>query len=336
MIITRTPFRVPFGGGGTDLPGFYKKHGGFIFSATIDKYMYITVNHRVLDKLILIKYFNSETVNSLDEVKHDRAREALRFMGIKDGIEVTSIADIAAGTGMGSSLAYLVGLLKALHVLKRQEINMRQLAEEASHIEMEVLKSPAGLQDQYLAAFGGFVEMDIATDGKVTISRPKISQDTVEELEYKVSFYYTNKFHDSHAILSEQNKLAVTESQVERAMLNIKEIGKQIKTDMEKGDLANFGKLLHQHWEEKKKISTKMSDNELDAIYELALKNGAEGGKIMGSGGGGLFMFFSPQNSDKRKLKAAMEAKGLKQMNYNFDFEGAKVLLNIFQRSNDL
>ena len=336
MIITRTPFRVPFGGGGTDLPGFYKKHGGFIFSATIDKYMYIAVNHRIMDRLIMIKYFNAETAMTLNEIKHDRAREALRHMGIENCIEITSTADLASGTGMGSSLSYLVGLLKGLHALKREEINMQELAEEATHIEMDILKSPAGLQDQYLAAFGGFVEMDISKDGKVTVKRPKISQDTVEELEYKVNFYFTNKFHDSHNMLSEQHNKIVTEAGAERAMLNIKEIGMQIKTEVEKGDLANFGKLLHQHWEEKKKISNKMSDTELDEIYELALKNGAAGGKIMGSGGGGLFMFFAPDAAAKKKLKTAMVGRGLKEMNYNFDFEGAKILLNIFQRSNDL
>lgn len=331
MIITRTPFRVPLGGGGTDLPGFYKKHGGFILSATINKYMYISVNRPPLDKLIRVKYFHSETVNRLDELKHERAREALRFMGFGQGIEITSVADIPASTGMGSSLSYLVGLLKALHTLKHDEVGIKQLAEEASHIEMEILKSPAGKQDQYLAAFGGFVQLDIDKDGTVKVSRPKISQDTVEELEYKTSFFFTNQLHDSNEILKEQHEKIISDKTVEQAMLNIKEIGKEIKNNMEKGELSNFGKLLHSHWEEKKKISSKMSDSGLDAIYNLALQNGAEGGKIMGSGGGGLFMFFSNHNDDRKKLKAAMSARGLTEMKYRFDFEGSKVLLNLYQ-----
>lgn len=332
MIITRTPFRVPFGGGGTDLPGFYKKHGGFIFSATIDKYMYIAINRPVMDNLIKVKYFHSESVNSLDELKHDRAREALRFMGITKNIELTSIADLPSGIGLGSSLSYLVGLLKALHAINRKEVNMQELAEEASHIEMEILKSPAGKQDQYLAAFGGFVEMNIGTDGAVTVKRPKISQDTIDELEQKVSFYFTNKFHDSHDILTHQHQRMINEKQAEQAMLNIKDIGMQIKTEMEKGDLSNFGKLLHKHWLEKKKISEKMSDSEIDAMYDLAVQNGAEGGKIMGSGGGGLFMFFTPNVESKKRLKAAMEDREFREMKYRFDFEGSKVLLNLYQQ----
>ncbi|HYV33773.1 MAG TPA: galactokinase [Candidatus Limnocylindria bacterium] len=335
MIITRTPFRVPFGGGGTDLPGFYKKHGGFIFSATIDKYMYISLNRLVLDKLVKIRYSKSETVASVREIQHDLAREALTFMGIENSIEITSFADIPSGTGMGSSLCYLVGLLKALHTLNRKEVDMQQLAEEASHIEMEILKSPIGKQDQYMAAFGGFLEMHIDKDGKVEVKRPKISQDTIDELEYKVSLYFTNKFHDSNDILKHQQEQIASDKEVEKAMLNIKDIGIQIKSEMEKGNLANFGKLLDQHWQEKKKISHKMSDNELNGLYSLAMANGAEGGKIMGSGGGGLFMFFTPNNDGKKKLKATLEAKGLKEMKYNFDFEGAKVLLNVFQRNNE-
>lgn len=314
------------------MPGFYKKHGGFIFSATIDKYMYIALNRPPLDKLIRVKYFHSETVKNLDELKHERAREALRFMGIDNSIEVSSIADIPASTGMGSSLAYIVGLLKALHALNRNEVSMKQLAEEATKIEMEILKSPAGMQDQYLAAFGGFVELHIGKDGKVEVKRPKISQDIVEELEYKTSFFFTHKFHDSNDILTEQNKNVISEHSVEKAMLNIKEIGLQIKSEMEAGNLNNFGRLLDEHWREKKKISTKMSDPDLDSTYDLAMANGAEGGKIMGSGGGGLFMFFTPESGGRKKLKAVLENKGLKEMPYRFDFEGSKVLLNLYQQ----
>jgi D-glycero-alpha-D-manno-heptose-7-phosphate kinase len=332
MIITRTPFRVPIGGGGTDLPSFYKKHGGFIFGATINKYMYIILNRPPLDSLIRVKYFDSETVKELNELKHSRAREALRLMKVYNNIEVTSVADLSAGTGMGSSLSYLVGLLKALHTLNRKEINMQELAEEASYIEMEILKSSSGKQDQYLASFGGFVEMNIDTNGKVQVLKPKIEQDTIEELEYKISFYFTNKHHDSESILSDQHIKIINEQSVERAMLKIKEIGKEIKNEMEKGNLQNFGKLLHEHWQEKKSISSKMSDSELDSIYELAIKNGALGGKIMGSGGGGLFMFFSSGTEEKKQLKSVMLEKGLKEMNFKFDFEGSKVLMNLYQQ----
>lgn len=333
MIITRTPFRIPLGGGGTDLPSFYKKHGGFIFGATIDKYIYLILNRPPLDNKIRVKYFNSETVDNINELKHERAREALRFMKVEDSIEITSIADLSAGTGMGSSLSYLVGLLKALHVLKREEINMKELAEEATHIEMEILKSASGKQDQYLAAIGGFVEMHIDTNGKVEVKKPNISLDVIKELEYNTSFYFTNKFHDSEDILKDQQQRVVSENSVERSMLKIMEIGKQIKSEMEQGSLKNFGHLLHEHWQEKKKISSKMSDSELDALYELAIRNGADGGKIMGSGGGGLFMFYTPNTEAKRKLNAVLTEKGLVELPYKFDFEGSKVLMNLYQQS---
>ncbi len=331
MIITRTPFRVPLGGGGTDLPGFYKKHGGFIFSATIDKYMYLTLNRPVLDSLIRIKYSDSETVASVNEIKHELAREALRITGVLDSVEVTSFADLPSGTGMGSSSSYLIGLLKALHVMQRTEMSAEALAEEACHIEMEILKSPVGKQDQYLAAFGGFVEMHIGKDGKVEVKRPKISLDTTEELRFKVGIFFTNKFHKTSEILSGQNReAAVAESQVEKALLRIKEIGLQIKSEMEKGDLSNFGKLLDEHWKVKKTMSNKISDPELDKIYELAKQHGAEGGKIMGSGGGGLFFFFCPEG--KKKIKNVLEQQGLREMPYDFESEGSKVLLNIYQQ----
>ncbi|PJE60041.1 MAG: galactokinase [Candidatus Portnoybacteria bacterium CG10_big_fil_rev_8_21_14_0_10_44_7] len=333
MIITRTPFRMPVGGGGTDLPSFYKKHGGFIFSASINKYMYVAVNRPFVDKLIRVKYSDSETVKELSELKHELAREALRLKGVMDQIEISSFADIPAGTGMGSSSSYLIGLLKALQELRREAVSMQDLAEEACNIELDILKKPIGKQDQYLAAFGGFCVLEIGKDGKVEVRQARISADLIEELEYKCVLFYTHKQHDTNDILKDQSaQAAVSKSKVEKALLEIKDIGREILNDFEKGETTNYGKLMHRHWQVKKTMSNKISDSFLDEIYDLALKNGAEGGKIMGSGGGGLFLFFAPHGH--KELKKAMKNKGLTQLPFNFDFEGSKVLINLFQHVN--
>ncbi len=329
MIITQTPFRIPLGGGGTDLPGFYQKHGGYLLSATINKYMYITLNRPVLDRLIRLKYSESETVESPGALTHELAREALRFCGITDQIEITSFADIGEGTGMGSSGSYIVGLLKALHALKREAVGLQDLAEEACHIEIDILQKPVGKQDQYLAAFGGFVEMDIAPNGSVRVATIPISQDALEELHYKTVLFYTHQKHTTVDILQSQNQqAAVPESQVEKSLLRIKEIGRELAGEFKRGQVAHFGKFMDEHWQVKKQMSHKISDPRLDGLYELAKANGAEGGKIMGSGGGGLFMFFVPR--ERNKLKKALAEEGLTEMPYNFSSGGSKVLLDLY------
>jgi D-glycero-alpha-D-manno-heptose-7-phosphate kinase len=333
MIITRTPFRMPLGGGGTDLPSFYKKHSGFIFSASINKYMYVAINRPLIDKLIRVKYSQSETVVNPKDLKHELVREALRHCGIKEQIEISSFADLPAGTGMGSSSSYLVGLLKALYELNRDAISRKDLAELACHIELDILKKPIGKQDQYLVALGGFAVLDIAKDGAVTARQAQLSPDLIEELEFKCVLFYTHKQHDTIDILKGQSEqAAVSESQVEKALLQIKDIGKQILSEFEKGESKNFGKLMHNHWQVKKTMSNKISDPWLDEVYDLALKAGAEGGKIMGSGGGGLFLFFTPNS--RKELRSTMQAQGLTELPFNFDFEGSKTLLNFYQHSN--
>ncbi len=333
MIITRTPFRMPLGGGGTDLPNFYKKHGGFIFSASINKYIYVALNKPLVDKLIRVKYSTSETVVKLEELKHELAREALRHAGINDQIEISSFADLPAGTGMGSSSAYLIGLLKALYELNRDVISREELADLACKIELETLKKPIGKQDQYLASLGGFTVLNIDRDGVVKSRQANISSDLIEELEYKCVLFYTHKQHDTTDILKEQSENAsISESQVEKALLEIKNIGVQILSEFENGDCSNFGKLMHKHWQAKKTMSAKISDPWMDEVYDLAMQNGAEGGKIMGSGGGGLFLFFVPNN--RKEFRRVLSEKGLTELPFNYDFEGSKVLLNLYQHTN--
>ena len=328
MIITRTPFRVPLGGGGTDLPSYYSKYGGFIFSAAIDKYMFISINQPVVDDLIRIKYSKSETVASVDEVQHEIVREALRYLGLKKAIEVVSMADVPAGTGLGSSGAYTVGLLNGLHTLKRDSLTLQDLAEEACRIEIDILKKPIGKHDQYLAAFGGLTCLEIEKDGKVSVCSGNISHNTMDELEKNILLFFTGISRDANDILSSQSKATENEdNQVVDTLHRIKEIGYQIKEALEDGNLAKFGYLLDKHWKTKKNLSGKVSDSRTDKLYEKAKENGAIGGKIMGAGGGGFFMFYCEEH--RNRLRKAMTEEGLREMRFRFDFEGSKVLVNL-------
>jgi D-glycero-alpha-D-manno-heptose-7-phosphate kinase len=328
MILTRTPFRIPLGGGGTDLPAFYKKHGGFLFSAAIDKFMYVGLNRSSVEDVIRITHSDAEIANSLEEIKHELAREALKYFHVPvKGLEVVSFADLPPGSGMGSSGSYIVGLLKALHQLQNKNISPQALAEMAFHIEINILNKPVGKQDQYLAAFGGFVEMYIDLSGKVEVKKPDFTQDLIDELKTKAILFYTHKKHDTVDILKDQSEqAAIPESQTEKAMLRIKEIGLELKSEMEKASLKNFGKLMNEHWQVKKNISGKMSDSRLDAMYDLAMQNGAEGGKIMGSGGGGLFFFFVPNKQGE--FRKTLSEAGLTELKYDFEMQGASVIYN--------
>ena len=333
MIITRTPFRIPLGGGGTDLPSYYSKYGGFIFSAAIDKYMFISINQPIVDDLIRIKYSKSETVSSVGEVQHEIVREALRYLGFQNGIEVTSMADVPAGTGLGSSGAYTIGLLNGLHTLKRDSLPLQELAEEACRIEIDILKKPIGKHDQYIAAFGGLTCLEIRNDGSVKVCNGQISQSIIEELEKNILLFFTGISRDANEILSYQSKTAGYEdSRVADTLHRIKEIGYQIKEALKQGNLAKFGYLLDKHWQTKKNLSGKVSDAQIDRLYEKAKENGALGGKIMGAGGGGFFMFYCEEH--RNRLRRAMAEEGLREMRYRFDFEGSKVLINFFNPRN--
>jgi len=327
MIITRTPFRITLGGGGTDLPSYYSKYGGFIFAAGINKYMYINLN-RPFDELIRVKYSKSETVKNRNEVKHDIAREAMKMLDIERAIEIVSIADLPAGTGLGSSSCYAVGILNALHTFKRKYISLYDLAEEACKLEIDILKAPVGKQDQYMAAFGGLTILNIGKDGKVKVREAQIINSTIEDLNRNLLMFYTNISRSAHKILSEQCKGAREEKKnVVENMHYIKEIGYKILEAVENNNLTDVGLLFDKHWQYKKKISSKMSNPRFDEIYEIAKKNGALGGKICGAGGGGFFVFYVENNHGKFIKK--MQELNLQPMKYRFDFEGTKVLVNL-------
>lgn len=328
MIITRTPFRFTLGGGGTDLPSYYSNYGGLVFSAAIDKYMFISVNRPIVDDLVRVKYSRSECVESVRELQHELAKATLDFTGIENGIEILSMADIPAGTGLGSSSCYVVGLLHALHCLKREIPSQPQLAETACYLEMEVLKKPVGKQDQYVAALGGLPILEIEKSGKVNVKRAHVPYDIMDELNRNTLVFYTGMTRSADDILKHQDSSVKKEDKIVTDSLHrIKEIGYETIEAIESGNLDRFGLLMDEHWENKKKLSAKIADQRIHKIYDLAKANGALGGKITGAGGGGFFVFYT--NNRHQQLRRAMHQEGLRELRYRFDTEGSKVLVNL-------
>lgn len=327
MIITRTPFRVTLGGGGTDLPSYYKKYGGFIFSFSLTKYMYINTKLDFADDLIRVKYSKSETVLDINDLKHEIARECLRKHNIYKAIEITSMADIPAGSGLGSSSSYTVGLLNALHTIKRDYISLKVLAEEACEIEMNILKKPIGKQDQYLAAFGGFTVLEIAPDGEVSVKRANVKSSTIDDLKRNLLMFYTGKKRENKEILESQSKSTIKgEKKVMESLHYIKESGYKILEIIETGNVTELGIMFDKHWRYKKQMAKGISNKHFDNIYNEAKINGAIGGKITGAGGGGFFTFYCEENQNK--LRSKMKEFNLKELKYDFDYEGTKVLAN--------
>jgi D-glycero-alpha-D-manno-heptose-7-phosphate kinase len=328
MILARAPFRISLGGGGTDLPSYYAKYGGFVLSAAIDKYLYIYVNRPAADDYIRIKYSKYEQVMSPDEVQHDLVRPVLQALKLDNSLEIVSMADVPAGTGLGSSGTYLVALLTALFELKRERVPTQAKAELACHIEMDLAGHPVGKHDHYLAAFGGITCLDISTDGHVRVSPLDVSITTSEAFRNNVLLFYTGVTRSSGELLADQKVATLRgDAEVVDSLHRTKELGLQIKETLEAGDLERFGQLLSEHWENKKRRSAKISDANIDRWYKVARKNGAIGGKIMGAGGGGFFMFYCPSGC-KAQLRQALSAEGVREMPYAFDFDGAKVMVN--------
>ncbi len=335
MIVTRTPFRVTLGGGGTDLPSFYREHGGFILAVAIDKYMYLNVNTPILDDLIRVRYSRAEMVRSVKDVEHTLARAALEHFGIENGIEIVSIADIPAGTGVGSSSCFLVGLMNALYTLTQRPVNPQQLAEEACRIELDLLKKPIGKQDQYMAAYGGLTMLDIAKDGKVKVQYLSLPIDVVEELEGNLMLFYTGEVRDATAILAQQdNATRKKDAAVVDSLTEIKDIGLDIAAAIMAGNLRRFGELMHEHWQLKKRLSKEITNPMIDAWYELARRNGAIGGKISGAGGGGFLMLYCEEG--KPQVREALRQAGLRELNFRFEFQGSKVVFDIVTRDGRL
>ena len=328
MILSRAPVRITLGGGGTDLKSYYSKYGGFVITAAVDRYCSILASKRFYDS-IRLSYSQMEIRDNVDQIEHRIFREALKFTGIEKGVELHSVSDVPANSGLGSSSSFTVALLNALHAYKREFITQKQLAEEACYIEIDVLREPIGKQDQYIAAFGDITCLTFEKNGETIVEPLRISDEALDQLESNLVFFFTGKERSSSEILSEQDeKSKVDDPKVTQNLHQIKEIGLQTRKHLERGDVNALGELFHAHWEIKKKRSQKMSDPFIDECYEVARKNGAIGGKIIGAGGGGFFMFYC-NNSDKPKLSHAMKEIGLKPVRFHFDFEGAKILVNM-------
>lgn len=324
MIVVKAPLRLPLGGGGTDLPFYSNLYGGSLVSVALNKYNYIIVQKRTFETESLIRYSKTEIVKSPSEIKHTRIKAALEYLNITEPIEITAISDVPSGTGLGSSGAFLVALLKALHYYKRQEISMKKLAEEAADIEMNILNEPVGKHDQYLASYGGIINLEINKKGEVMVSPLNISYSTLEDLENNCLLFSTGLKHSAVDILQDQKNQMISNESKMKQMDIIKEIGLEIKKSLEQGDTKKFGKWLNVHWETKKKFSDKMTAENIDDLYEQGIKNGAIGGKLVGAGGGGFILFYCDEN--KKKLRESMEKKGAKELPFKFDHDGCKVV----------
>ena len=324
LIIARSPLRISLGGGGTDLPSYYREHGGFLVAAAITRYVYVTIHETPLAEMIL-RYSQIERVKEVAAIRHPIIREALRLTGIVGpNIEITSMADIPAGTGLGSSGSFGTCLLKALHKFKRHNIHPRDLAELACHIEIDVLKEPAGKQDPYIAAFGGVTAFEFRPDDAV-VSRPvAASNDTLDLLEDSLLMVSTGFYRAASQVLQEQDDRTRRNDPAMIANLDrVKELGHRSLEAIETGNLGDFGRLMHEHWEHKKTRSRGMSNAEIDGWYALARDNGAIGGKLIGAGGGGFLLFYT---EEKARLRKAMRSAGLMEVQLGFDYEGTKIL----------
>jgi D-glycero-alpha-D-manno-heptose-7-phosphate kinase len=324
VIIGRSPLRISLGGGGTDLPSYYREHGGFVVAAAITQYVHVTL-HRTPFKELLIRYSQIERPSSVSDVKHPIIREALQLTEITEpNIEITSMADIPAGTGLGSSGSFTTCLLKVLHKYKRRFIHPRELAEMACHIEIDRLGEPVGKQDQYIAAFGGVTLFEFQSDGSVLARSVNASEDTLDQLQENLLMVPTGFRRSAAVVLKEQDEKS---RRNDPAMIDnlhfVKELGQRSLEALESGNLAEFGRLMHTHWEHKKKRSANMSNPDIDRWYELALASGAIGGKLIGAGGGGFLLFYTEQ---KARLRQALRGVGLAEVKLGFDYEGTKIL----------
>ena len=326
MIIARSPLRISLGGGGTDVPSYYEEHEGFLLAAAINKYVYVTVM-RPFAEGIYLKYSEIEHLSQVADVKHPIIREALTELKLRTPqIEITTLADIPSGTGLGSSGSFTTALIKALFAHYRKNIHPKELAELACEIEINRLHEPIGKQDQYIAAFGGITEFRFARDGSVYSQPLNLSVETTHDLEDNLLLFFTGISRSAGLILKDQ----VTKSQShDQKMLDnlhfTKDLGLRSKEALIQGNTTKFGELMHEHWEHKKSRSTGMSNQFIDDVYNLALKSGAVGGKLVGAGGGGFLMFYA---NDKEKLRAQMSKLGLEEVRFQFDFEGTKVILS--------
>lgn len=326
MVLTRSPMRISLGGGGTDLPSYYRNHGGFLISAAIDKYVFACVT-RPFTPGIILKYSRLEHVQRVEEVQHPIIRECLAMRDSEPPqIEITTVADIPAGTGLGSSGSFTTALLKALYAYDRLFLHPGELARLACEVEIDRLKEPIGKQDQYIAAFGGITCFTFSPDEGVEAVPLKISPHTLLDLEDNLLLFFTGMHRSASSVLKDQDvRTRESDSDMITNLHRVKELALRSRRALEEGRCGQFGEIMHEHWLNKKKRSEGMSNSSIDEWYDLGRANGAVGGKVVGAGGGGFLLFYA---EDRGRLRQAMARAGLEEVRFRFDFEGTKVLLS--------
>lgn len=322
MIITKTPFRISFVGGGSDLEAFYSQHEGAVLSTTINKYMYIS-SHKFFDeKKTQVKYSQTETVENINDLKHPILRVVLNKFNFKGGLEVTSVADIASGTGMGSSSSFTVGLLHNFYTRMNKFASKDLLAKDACDVEINILKEPIGKQDQYAAAFGGLNVIQFKKEGNVYVEPVTLSKDIYQTLQDNLILFYIGNQRKASDILSEQ-KRNISEDSKLKTLKNMVSLVYDLRDSLYNGKLDEFGKILHENWIMKKQLASLISNSDIDDLYDIALKNGATGGKLLGAGGGGFLLFYCEKDKQE-KLKQALSK--LRHFDFKFDQEGSKII----------
>jgi len=324
MIITRTPLRISIGGGGTDLPSYYEQFGGLVVSAAISQYVFVSVN-RMFAGGYTLKYSRMENAERVDDIQHPIFREVLRRHNGEGCLEIASIADVPAGTGLGSSGTFTVGLLKALLAYKRKHVSAADLAEEACDIEINVLRQPVGKQDQYIAAFGGLMCFEFRTDGSVNARPLSISNDTLLDLEHNLLMFFTGYSRNAVVVLDDQKKRSL---EGDPAMIEnmhfVKQLGISSKEALETGKTHCYAELMREHWEHKRARSKGMSNDQINHWHSFGMQYGARGGKLVGAGGGGYLLFYA---DDPMRLRRAMGQEGLTELRFRFDHDGSTVLV---------
>ncbi|MBI4596885.1 MAG: hypothetical protein HY737_00605 [Candidatus Omnitrophica bacterium] len=329
MIISRTPVRIPLGGGGTDLPAYYEQFESLILTAAVNRFVFIVVKKHFEETVRFTGYHRKEVVKTREEIQHPVVREALELLKIAPGIEIVSISDVPANTGLGTSSSFTVGLLNALHAYKGEHPTPETLAREALTIERIILKEPGGLQDQYVAAYGGLLSLGISTKGKVAVHALKVDPHVVSELENRLVFFYTNFSRTASEIQAgHAQAISSGNGQALESLHEIKRIGLKTKTAFEAGDLDGFGRLLHAHWDSKKKLGGNISNGSIDRWYQIAMEAGALGGKLMGAGGGGFLMLYCHPEA-KHRIRALLAKESLKEIAFRFEATGSRIILNI-------
>jgi D-glycero-alpha-D-manno-heptose-7-phosphate kinase len=328
VIVSRAPFRFSLGGGGSDLPAYYERFGGFVVSAAIDSYMYVTANPRFYPT-IRLAYSETEIVNELDEIRHPIFREALKMTRIESGIELTSVADLPSNAGLGSSSSFTVALLNALYCYKRERVSRERLAREACELEMVRLAEPVGKQDQYIAAFGNVSTIRIERDGSVSVEPVPVKAGVLEELQSNLLIMYSGVERPAKLVLSEQCERVRSADPATLAGLHrIKALGHEVYDSLVRGNVDRYGEILHEHWLHKRTLASKMTDVALDEHYAAARAAGAIGGKLIGAGGGGFFMLYV-RAAEQRKVSETLSRRGLRPLRFRFDLEGARIALDL-------